>query len=207
MSGNEMEKNPLVRGLDFLADLVYLNFLTLVCSLGLVTIGPALTAMYAVLEGVVSEKEGYVGETFFMAFRKSFKPAAILWLFFVLAAALLTADLLVTARGFSGLPKITNLPVGAALFFLFLTATYFFPLLSHFGGGARQTAGNAVRFMLLFFPKSLLMLVIALVPLAAYFYAGPIILPLILLFGCSGPGCLIAFLCRGMWKRFEGKGE
>lgn len=84
------QDTPAAVFLRLLADLMIVNLLSLICSLGVVTIGASLTAMYTVLfhrqrdEGMVNATK-----TFFQAFAKNFWKATALEL--VLAALLLVA--------------------------------------------------------------------------------------------------------------------
>ena len=84
------QDTPAAVFLRLLADLMIVNLLSLLCSLGVVTIGASLTAMYTVLfhrqrdEGMVNATK-----TFFQAFARNFWKATALEL--VLAALLLVA--------------------------------------------------------------------------------------------------------------------
>lgn len=84
------QDTPAAVFLRLLADLMIVNLLSLLCSLGVVTIGASLTAMYTVLfhrqrdEGTVNATK-----TFFQAFARNFWKATALEL--VLAALLLVA--------------------------------------------------------------------------------------------------------------------
>ena len=81
------QDTPAAVFLRLLADLMILNLLVLFCSLGVVTIGAALSAMYAVLfqrewdEGMVA-----VIKTFFRSFIRNFLMATALELVLVLVA-------------------------------------------------------------------------------------------------------------------------
>ena len=84
------QDTPAAVFLRLLADLMIVNLLSLLCSLGVITIGASLTAMYTVLfhrqrdEGTVNATK-----TFFQAFARNFWKATALEL--VLAALLLVA--------------------------------------------------------------------------------------------------------------------
>ena len=84
------QDTPAAKLLRLLADLMLVNLLALVCSLGIVTIGASLTAMYTVLfrrerdEGTVD-----VLKTFFGSFAHNFVKATALEL--VIAALVLVA--------------------------------------------------------------------------------------------------------------------
>lgn len=87
------QDTPAAVFLRLLADLMILNLLVLFCSLGVVTIGAALSAMYAVLfqrewdEGMVA-----VIKTFFRSFIRNFLMATALELVLVLVAGVAAGD-------------------------------------------------------------------------------------------------------------------
>lgn len=87
------QDTPAAVFLRLLADLMILNLLVLFCSLGVVTIGAALSAMYAVLfqrewdEGMVT-----VIKTFFRSFIRNFLMATALELVLVLVAGVAAGD-------------------------------------------------------------------------------------------------------------------
>lgn len=76
-----------------LADLMFVNLLSLICSFGIVTIGASLTGMYAVLfsrernEGTVS-----IVKTFFKSFARNFWKATLLELIVVLLIVVAGGD-------------------------------------------------------------------------------------------------------------------
>lgn len=94
MEGSRFQDTPIVVLLRLLADMMVLQFLFLLCCIPVVTIGPALSAMYAVIfkrewdGGVVS-----VISTFVRAFRKNFLSALALGGVVLLAAVIAVGDL------------------------------------------------------------------------------------------------------------------
>ena len=86
--------------LDFmhaLYDLTILNWLWLLCSLPIVTIGPATAAVYAVTLKMARDEESGIVKPFFKAFREGFPQALIL--------SLLVGVLLVVRREMPGSPR------------------------------------------------------------------------------------------------------
>lgn len=73
----------------------YLNLLWLVCSLPIVTMGAATTALYTVTLKIVDEEEGDVTAQFFRALRDNFRQATLIWLVLLAAGALLAGDIYV----------------------------------------------------------------------------------------------------------------
>ena len=60
--------------------LICLNFLVIICSLPVVTIGPAFTAMHHVLLKLVRKEESYLAKEYFRSFRQNLGQAVLLWL-------------------------------------------------------------------------------------------------------------------------------
>ena len=87
------QDTPAAKLLRLLADLMLVNLLTLVCSMGIVTVGASLTAMYAVLfrrerdEGTVD-----VLRTYFRAFARNFVKATALERMVALLALVVAGD-------------------------------------------------------------------------------------------------------------------
>ena len=71
--------SPLMQKLSLLYDLIILNLLTIFCSLPVVTMGAAISALY---DGVwrLRNHEGTLLRNYFQAFRSNFKQATLLFL-------------------------------------------------------------------------------------------------------------------------------
>lgn len=84
--------SPLMQKLAQLPDLVLLNLLWLGCSLPIVTIGAATTALYAVAQSYAAETDCGVVKPFFRAFAGNFRQSTLLWLPLLLILSLLLVD-------------------------------------------------------------------------------------------------------------------
>ncbi len=163
------DSSPLMTRVGQVALLVVCNLCWLVCSLPVVTMGAATTALYAVL----LERQGMGFDTafttFFRAFRRSFRTATILWLPALalgavwLYAAWMTAAQGLTNNAFALLPLLVS---GAVWSFVVL---WMFPLLAAGGGGAGTLLRKAFLLGLGELWRSLVMLAIEFVPLALFF--------------------------------------
>ena len=119
--------SPLYRFLTRLWDMIKLNFLWLVFSLPVVTMGAATVAAYSVTLKMVDEREGYVGRQFIKAFKENWKQGIPLGLIFLAAvyAAYLDFEL------FNKLPNnpVIFLIAGiVTIFFIVMIFLYAFPL-------------------------------------------------------------------------------
>lgn len=73
----------------------YLNLLWFVCSLPVVTMGAATTALYYVTLKIAENEEGDITQQFFHAFRSNFKQATVLWLILLAIGIVLGVDVYV----------------------------------------------------------------------------------------------------------------
>ena len=65
--------SPFARGVNKLVMMLYAGALWFLCSIPIVTMGAATAALYEVLLKAVKNQEGYVGGSFFRAFRGNLK--------------------------------------------------------------------------------------------------------------------------------------
>ena len=62
------------------ADLIILNLIFIVCCIPIVTIGPALTALYYMTLKMARNEETYIIRGFFKSFKENFRQAIVIWL-------------------------------------------------------------------------------------------------------------------------------
>lgn len=74
--------------LSALFDLIYSGILWLICSIPVVTLGPASAALYYTVVKTVRHERGGVTASFFKSFRDNLKTGIIIWLIFLLVFAL-----------------------------------------------------------------------------------------------------------------------
>lgn len=65
-------ESPFMNFLNRVADLIWLNILTMICCIPVVTIGASLTAMNYVLLKMAKNEEGYITKAFFKSFKSEF---------------------------------------------------------------------------------------------------------------------------------------
>lgn len=148
------------RALSRVADLMILNLIFVACCIPVVTIGPALTAMYYVTLKMVENEEGYILRGFFKSFRQNFRQALIIWLIFLLLGFLLVIDLLILRNSPGLVLQIMRVFIMATFVVYFMAMTYVFPTLAKFDNTVRATMKNALFMSILDFPRTVIMLVI-----------------------------------------------
>lgn len=175
-------ENPFWSGMGRLFDIVELNLLWLVCSIPVVTIGPASAALYASMTALMRGKETYPHRDFFRAFRKDFPRNAAAGLLLLIVGAFLWTDVLICRRSGHGIFAFLMVFFFIILLFWILTALYVLPLLAVYGGGLKNTLILAFTLSVRHFPLTVGLLLIT----AAAFWLCHLFPPLILAaFGIS----------------------
>ncbi len=77
--------SPLYRFLSKMVDVLKLNFLWILFSLPLLTVGASTVAAMSVALKMTDDEEGYIGKSFVKAFKENWKQGTLLWLITVVA--------------------------------------------------------------------------------------------------------------------------
>lgn len=190
--------SPVMSFLGRLADLVWLNLLTLICCIPVVTAGAALTALHYVSVKMVRNEDGYLTKSFLKSFRENFFQATVLWLLLLLILAVAWGDFYFIAMMDGGVAFVMRAVLWAVLFFFLCSSIYWLPLLSRFENSIKNTVKNACLIGILNFPKSVCILLIYGAFLAIYILFAIRILPVIILLGISLPVYLASYLFSGI---------
>ena len=191
--------NPLMQILAVAADLLVLNLLTILCSLPILTAGAALAALCDQTALRVRGEDPGLLKSYFRSFAAYWKKGTLLWLLLLAAAGLLYFDYL-AALVYA--PPL-RYPVAAIAVLVMAAAMYAFPLLTRFDGRLFPGIKNAAVMMVAYFPRTLGMVVFAVVfwMLAIRYYQYGV--PLLLLFGLSLPCHVNALLLRRVFDQME----
>jgi len=152
--------------LSKIADLIIVNLLFIICSLPIVTIGAATTALYGVTKKMASNSEGYIFRSYFKLFKENFKQSTIMWIILLVLSLIPTADLYIINYMPKGLlPTVLRgfmLAAALAILFVFL---YAMALQSTFENTVKNTLKNAFLMGIGHFPWTLLIVAITLLPI------------------------------------------
>lgn len=200
-------ESPIMQGLSKLADLVWLNILTFICCIPIVTIGAAFTAQHYVVLKMVRNEEGYITRSFFKSFKENFKQATCIWLIFFVFLLMFIGDVYIFLYSEIEFPKFLIIVVGAFALIVAMVFVYVFPVLSKFDNSVKNTIKNSFMIAVISLPKTILMLFIYLLPAALVYLSSSRLLPIAVLFGFSGTAYLSALLYNKVFKRFEPEEE
>lgn len=159
-----------MQAMSRISDLIILNFLFLLTSLPIFTIGAASTAMYAVAFRMGTEEEIGAFKGYLRAFRDNLWQGCALFLLLVIPAVLLIVPFFFysSLEGLARLPAYLCVP---PFLLLILVYSYAFPLLSQFSNTVRNTLRNALLLSVGYLPRSILIALINLLPLILYLFA------------------------------------
>ncbi len=162
--------SPFMESLSMMADYMLLNVLFLICCIPVVTIGPAVSALYTVSMRTVRSEGGYIAKPFLKAMKANFRQSFLLGLLYGAAGGMLVYSFAYwRGRGFGTLSgKMALFFLAAAIAVYLLSLLYVFPLHARFENRLPQTVKNAL-IVAMFNPKETLLLCLIVAAAAVLF--------------------------------------
>lgn len=198
------QEGPVMRALTDLSTLVFLNILTAVFCLPVVTAGASLAAMHYVIMEMIEDRGGGLLPEFWKRFKENLRNATPVWLILFAAAAFLYADYRIISGGQAGLPRAMLIPIYAGAFAVAAIYVYAIPLTARFVYSTGATFKNAAILAAAYFPRTILMVLIsAAVPYLLFNVTR--LLPLFFLLGISLPSYFCALLYAPIFEKMIGK--
>lgn len=141
--------SPFASAVNKLVQMIWAGILWFVCSIPIVTIGAATTALYEVLLKMEKNQEGYVGVSFLRAFRENMRNATLVWLPLFAAEVVLGVNLFYYAVFGGGRFPVQSVVFAVLLMLAVTLSGYVFPVLARFenttAGTWRMAAVLAIR--------------------------------------------------------------
>lgn len=198
--------SPLMQVLNKVADLLLLNILCMVCCIPIITAGASITALHYMSLKIVRNEECYIMRGFFKSFKENFKQATIIWLFVLLVIIILAGDFYIMKNSGLEFSKVLQIIITAVGVLVLFTTMFVFPVLAKFDNTTMRTIKNAFIMSILQFPKTVLMVIMWLVPTAVAIFV-PRAIPIAFLFGLSAPAFVSALLYNKFFKKLEAQIE
>ena len=196
--------SPLMQGLGKLADLMFLNILTLICCIPIFTVGAAWTALYYMTLKIVRDEEVYIARDYFKSFRQNLKQATAVWLLQIFVTAILVLDyyLMYNDEVKSGFPLVLQVMLMVVTVIAITTFMFVYPVMSKFENDLKHTLKNAFLMGVMQLPKVILMVILWIAPLVISVVAFQIF-PLVVLFGMSLPAFTSSLMYNKFFQRME----
>lgn len=155
--------NPAMRFLANLFNIVWVNFIFLFTCLPIITIGPALCALYKVCLKIVSGEDPVVYKVYFAEFKNSFKNGVIMWLGVLLLSFFFGAELYWIYFRHDLIPEnlsFLQYPVWIMLFLVVQVFLYGFALQATFENSLKNTIKNSILLSIKNFMITILLIVV-----------------------------------------------
>lgn len=199
--------NPVFQLIARLSDLTVLGLMCMICCLPVVTIGPAVTALFKTVYDLTLERGSGIVKIYFRAFRDNFKQAVTAWLLALLGFVSLFCDWFLLKLYFEGTSYTVLVWIVLILALVLESALcYLFPLIARYDNTLQEHVRNAVILMIRYFPKTVLMVLIQMLPLLMASYMPFVLLQTLLLWILFCPGFSAqanAFILRPVFDKLE----
>ena len=136
--------SPCFEFMNTLAAFIGLNVLFLITCLPIVTIGPALSALYTVTLKEARKEQGYIFSTYLKAFKKNFPQSAAAFLIQLVLAFIFVFNAVFWGEQNTVSGNICMFLMTLLLVVLAFSFLYTFPLLARFQNSLKQTLKNSV---------------------------------------------------------------
>lgn len=194
-------ESPWMRFLVKCADLLWLNILTIILCIPVITAGAALTALHRTCLKMVRNTDGSITKEYFAFFKDRFLQTTGLWIVMVLITLILAWNYYVMASndGFSSAMKILTYILTAVMI---LIGVWVIPMQARFINPIKSTLMNSAWAMLIKFPVTLLMVGITIFPVLCYIVSITLT-PIVLMWGISAPVYLKAVVYNDFFEEME----
>lgn len=198
------ENNPVVVFLTRFFDLLILNWIFIFTCLPIITIGPALTALYTITLKMADGDNPYILKTYFRSFSKNFKGSTLIWLPLLFGLVFFGVDLYIVHTWLDKSLLFLQFPV---LIFLFCTISiiiYVFPVFAIFDNSLTKTTKNALLLSLSNLPLTIftIMVIVVLISIAQVSSEAMWgVISIFLFVGCSVFALILSFYFLRIFKK------
>ncbi|MCI9077734.1 MAG: YesL family protein [Lachnospiraceae bacterium] len=145
-------ESPLYKFMSRLTDMIKLNFLWVLCSLPIITMGAATTAAFTITLRMVEEKEGYIARPFFREFKNNLVKGSITGIIQLVAMYAIYLDFQLSKIEGNG--TIFTVVGVIATFLAFMHLIYAYALLARYENTVINTLRNSYSIGLRYLPKT-----------------------------------------------------
>lgn len=200
------QDGSVMRALSDLSTLVFLNILTMLFCVPVVTAGASLAAMHYVIMEMIEERGGSLFSEFWKRFKENLKNATPIWLIILAVSMFLFIDFRIINSGTAGLPAWMLIPLYAGAFVAASIYVYVIPLTARFVYSTGAAFKNAAILAVAYFPRTLLMVAVTVV-IPYLLFNVTRLLPLFFILGVSLPAYFCALMYTPIFKKMIGNTE
>ncbi|MCD7807135.1 MAG: YesL family protein, partial [Lachnospiraceae bacterium] len=191
-----------MRALSKLADLMWVNILTLICSIPLFTIGASFTAMHTVVYKLYKNEEGYVTREYFKAFKSNFKQSTLMWLIYLVIGLVLCGDIWLFYKDMVDMNNVVKIIVYVALVVYLFSLSWLFVLQSRYENPIKITIKNTIIVSMTHVLYSLMLIILFISPIVLLLFFSWAV-PVCFLLGFSVPAFVQSMLYSRVFDKIE----
>lgn len=194
-------EGPLYKFMMQFMDLLVLNFMWLLCSIPIVTIGASTAAASAVAMKMAKDEEGYIAKQFLKEFKRNWKQGTILWALLLVASYGLYLDFQILGASENPSYLIIFMTVGL-IFLMVICFTYSFALIARYENTILNTIQNSMKIVMQHFGRTVALLFSIALIIVVLNFTEIMIFFMILI----GPGCIFytyGYFCRQLFEKIE----
>ena len=184
-------------------DMMWLNILVSICSIPIITMGPALAAMHYVLLKIYRAEESGITKAFFKSFRDNLKQGIVIQTVFLAALYLLLTSMQLFGAMGGVVAGVAYWVVIVIMVVLFCTWLWTLILLSRYSNTVVNLTRSALAACLAHPFRSVLMGVFFLLPGFVFLFTDKVLL-FVFVLGFTGPGFVHTLWYDPIFKKLEG---
>ena len=147
-------ESPLYKFMSRLTDIIKLNFLWLLCSIPVVTMGASTVAAFSITLKMVEDEEGYVARKFFHEFKENLKKGSVIGIIQCIAMYAIYLDFQLAGAVEGSSTMFTVIGVIAS-FLAFMHLIYAYALLARYENTIINTMRNSHSICIRYFKKTI----------------------------------------------------
>lgn len=156
--------NPVFNVLTRICDIFVLNILWLICSIPIITMGAATSALYYSMLKINRETDSSIVGMFFHSFRQNLKQGCGLTILFILSGLFLYIDFQVYKTIEGTISSVALVTLIVLIILWGMTFSYAFPVLAQFENTMIGTLKNAFLMSVLNLGKTIIILFLSALP-------------------------------------------
>lgn len=198
--------NPFFRFVGRLVDLVWLNILTLICCVPVVTAGAAISAMYRILIRMALKEDGTITVVFFRTFKENLKESMIVWVPCLFIYVILGSNAYLVHQGvlasYGRLEDVVKISILIIAIGIFMFLNYYLAIISRYENDSKTNIKNAGLMTIAYFPRSVCIAIIWMFPFALMFVSD-FFLFFWWMYGLSIPGFFNSMILGSLFVKTE----
>ena len=198
-------ESPLYKLMVKLLDIIKLNFMWILCSIPIVTMGAATTAAFYTAFRMEKDEDAYIAAPFIREFKANLKQGSIIGVIQMLIVYVIYIDFKLSAA--AGEKRLAYIAAGiVAIIFAFFYFIYVYALLARYENTIMNTFRNSFSICMKFFPKTIGLLLLVLLECAIFVWNFTTMFVGFFI----GPACIVLTICKfvmPIFKKIENEGS